>query len=65
MEKKKKLAARTLSDNEIVTVGLDRRSFLTKVGLGTAAVAAAALTPACGSSDDCDLDPTDDCDTDT
>lgn len=55
----------TLSDEDIKTKGLDRRSFLTRVGLGSAAVATAALAPACGGSDDCDLDPTDPCSTDS
>lgn len=53
----------TLSDEEIVTVKVDRRSFLAKVGLG-AVIGAAAVIPACGKSDDCDLDPTDECSTD-
>jgi len=55
----------TLTDEDIKTAGLDRRSFLTKVGLGSAAVASAALAPSCGGSDDCDLDPTDPCSTDS
>ena len=53
----------TLSDEEIRTVKVDRRSFLTKVGLG-AVIGAAIVVPSCGKSDDCDLDPTDPCSTD-
>lgn len=54
----------SLSDDQIVTARVDRRSFLAKVGLGSAVMATALLVPACGGSDDCDLDPTDNCSTD-
>jgi hypothetical protein len=64
--KKKKLGLPTLKDDDIVTVPVDRRAFLTRVGLGSAAIASVAFSPACfGKSDDCDLDPQDDCDDDT
>ena len=53
----------SLSDDQIVTSKVDRRSFLTKVGLG-AVIGAAVVIPSCGKSDDCDLDPTDPCSTD-
>ena len=53
---------KTLSEDEIVTKKVDRRSFLAKVGLGTAVVAAAIVAPNCGKkSDDCDSDPNDPC----
>jgi hypothetical protein len=60
----KRALRQSLSDDQIVTVELNRRSFLSRVGLVTAAVSAAAFSTSCGSEDDCDLDPTDDCDTD-
>jgi hypothetical protein len=53
----------TLTDDQIVTSKVDRRSFLAKVGLGVV-IGAAVVIPACGKSDDCDLDPTDACSTD-
>ena len=53
----------TLSDDEIVTKKVDRRSFLARVGLG-AVIGAAVAIPACSRSDDCDVDPTDECSND-
>lgn len=60
----KRALRRSLSDDEIVTVELNRRSFLSRVGIVTAAVSAAAFSTSCGSDPPCDLDPTDDCDDD-
>ena len=51
-------AIKSLSDADIKTVDLPRRKFLAKVGLRSAAVAAAAFTARCSSSDDCDGDIT-------
>lgn len=64
MNDEKKPNLPTLSDEEIVSATLDRRSFLTKVGVGSAAVVTAVFAPGCGKSDDCDGDPTDPCSTD-
>ena len=52
----------TLSDSDIKTVDLPRRKFLAKVGLRSAAVAAAAFTAHCSSSDRCDGDSRSDSD---
>lgn len=46
----------SLSEEQIVTSRVARRAFLTTVGLGSAAIAAAALTNACSSADKCDAD---------
>ena len=49
-------APATLSEDQIKTSRVARRAFLTTVGLGSAAIAAAALTNACSSTDRCDTD---------
>jgi hypothetical protein len=46
----------TLSDADIKTVRVERRSFLAIVGLPSVAAAAAVLASACGGADHCDFD---------
>lgn len=66
MDKKSKKAAGaatpTLSDSDIKTTRLERRSFLTMVGLSSAAAAAALFTSSCGGADSCDTDNATDAD---
>ena len=59
----------TLQDDDVVTNRVDRRTFFTRLGLGSAAAAALGLTllGGCGGSDKCDSDfgsKADTCDTD-
>ncbi len=50
-----------LSDDDIKSTALDRRSFLSKLGVRSTVVLGAVLaTTSCGGSDDCDSDRTSD-----
>lgn len=48
----------SLTEDQIVTSRVARRAFLTTIGLGSAAIAAAAISNACSSADTCDNDRT-------
>ncbi len=49
----------SLTDDQIISGSVNRRSFLTAVGLGSGGLLVAVMGSSCGGSDDCDTDGVD------